>query len=1100
MLKLKSILTVQPIFEDFRERLFSNTTVEIRGINGSFSSFVLNYVYELFDKSMLAILPETEKAEKLADDLQSLMPRNRILYFPPAEIIPFDKGNFTPALYSARLNTLISAIENPSSIIITTPIGLLQRINPPSEIQKQVSYLKINEEFDRDFLIEWLVESGFERVPVIEEFGQFSARGGIVDVFSFEAEAPYRIEFFDNEIQSIREFDILTQMSVKQLNKIRIVGKTEPVQRNSTLFDYLQEGSIIYWDNIEQTQKIMYDWLEYSQRLAKSREGDQTRDVQSSYLSIDEIKNLASKNRQIIHKHFKGNNQKIINFNVQQAHAFHGNIKLLVKYLNKKFERRNGKTLPVLIVYDKPSRQERLEEIILAEMGWLPPIKFIQGDIHHGFFLPEAAMEVLTEHEIFDRVKARGNRRRIRVSGSLIRHLNSLKFGDYVVHVDYGIGRYIGTKRISVAGVQKDTIKIEYESGDILYVNLDKLNHVQKYVSEEGYRPPLTRLGSADWERTKDKTRKSVENIARDLVRLYAHRMSGQGTPFSEDTLWQKELEASFLYTDTPDQARTTLEVKEDMERNKPMDRLICGDVGFGKTEVAIRATFKSVMEGKQTAFLVPTTILAQQHFHTFRERLKNFPVNIEVLSRFRSKRNQEIIIDRIKDGDVDIVIGTHRLLSQDIRFKELGLLIVDEEQQFGVKHKEKLRQLKTNVDTLTLSATPIPRTLQMALMGARDLSNIDTPPRNRLPIITEICSWDQELIYKAITHELDRGGQVFFVHNRVQTIEGIGELLKQIVPKAKIAIAHGQMNEHKLENIMKDFYDKKYDVLLATMIIENGLDIPNCNTIIINRADKFGLAQLYQLRGRVGRSDRQAYAYLIVPPHDRLNETSLKRLYAIEEFSELGSGLKIAMRDLEIRGAGNMLGHQQSGYINAVGFDLYQKILKDAVNDIQDETLPEELIKKRVPVVDTTVEIDTETFIPDEYVASSNEKVLIYHRLLNLQSMLSIDNFVKELRDRFGPLPIEAQKLIVMVKIKLLASQRFIKQVKIFRKQMTLILDDKVVEKDFFIEKELPRYINQKIAPVNFSQTDGLRVHINLVGKNTLDHLTFAKNFLQNL
>jgi transcription-repair coupling factor (superfamily II helicase) len=1100
MLKLKSILTAQPVFETFRERLFANTSIEIKGLSGSFLSIVLNYVYDLFENSILAIVPETEKAEKLADDLQSLMPQNRVLYFPQAEIVPFDQGNFTPSLYSARLNALISTLENPASIIITTPVGLLQRIESPEEIRKQVSYVQVNNQLDRDFLLEWLVSSGFERVPAIEEIGQFSARGGIVDVFSFEAEAPYRIEFFDDEIHSIREFDILTQMSLRQLEKIRIVGKNDDIQKNASLFDYLPDGSLIFWDDVEQTNKAIQDWLENAERIFSAGEKAGTSDVASSYLSRQEIEKSVSGNRQIIHRHFKGAGNGHLDFNIHQAESFHGNIKLLVKFLNKCYGRDNKKNSPVYLVYDKPARRERLEEIILAEMGWLPPIKFIQGDIHNGFSIPNLRTEILTEHEIFDRVKARRSRRRLRVSGSLIRQLNSLKFGDFVVHVDYGIGKYVGTERINVAGIQKDTIKIEYENKDILYVNLDKLNHVQKYVSEEGYSPPLTRLGSAEWERTKEKTKKAVENIARDLVKLYAERMSGGGISFSEDTLWQKELEASFLYADTPDQARTTQEVKEDMERGKPMDRLICGDVGFGKTEVAIRAAFKAVVDGKQAAFLVPTTILAQQHYHTVRDRLKNFPVNIEVLSRFKRRAEQKVIIDRLKTADVDIVIGTHRLLSSDVEFKDLGLLIVDEEQQFGVKHKEKLRQLKTNVDTLTLSATPIPRTLQMALMGARDLSNIDTAPRNRLPIITEICSWDKELIYKAITHELDRGGQVFFVHNRVQTIDGVSAMLQQIVPKAKIAIAHGQMPERSLEKIMQDFYDKKYDVLLATMIIENGLDIPNCNTIIINRADKFGLAQLYQLRGRVGRSDRQAYAYLIVPPHDRLNETSLKRLYAIEEFSELGSGLKIAMRDLEIRGAGNLLGHQQSGYINAVGFDLYQKILKDTVDKIQEETLPEEFIKERAPTVDAAVEVDAETFIPDDYIESRNEKVLIYHRLLNLESILSIDNLAKELKDRFGPLPLPAEQLIEMVKIKKLASQRFIKQVRILKGKMSLTFDEKIVDKDFFVEKELPRYINQTMTQLSFSQTNGFKVHLNLAGNNSREYLTFAKNFLQRL
>jgi transcription-repair coupling factor (superfamily II helicase) len=1096
MLKLKSIITHTPEFEQLREQIFTHPVVNIRGISGSFLSFILNYVFELFENTLLTIVPDTERAEKLADDLQSLMPKSLVHYFPQAETLPYDRGSFTPAIHSARLNTIVSLLEEPASVIVTTPIGLLQQIGSPEEIRKQVSYLKVGDTVDRDFLIEWLVESGFERMPALEEIGQFSSRGGIIDVFSLEADAPYRIEFAEDQIHSIREFDILSQLSIHQKANIRIVGKSPDQLPRANLFQYLKPGSLIFWDDAEQTRKIIREWLISAERIFREKSDLPT----SWYLSEEEIQQLSNNYRQLFHIRLQSSDSRTVNFQVQPPQSFQGNFKRFVKYLEERLGRNQKNPFPLFVVFDTPARRDRLEEIILAEMGWLPPIKFIQGDIHNGFYMPTVPLEVLTEHEIFDRIKARKNRRKLRVSGSIIRQLNSLKYGDYVVHIDYGIGRYTGTERIQVGGVEKDTIKIEYENKDILYVNLDKLNHVQKYVSEEGYQPPLTRLGSAEWDRTKEKTRKAVENIAKDLVQLYANRITSQGTAFSADSVWQKELEASFVYVDTPDQSRATCEVKEDMERNKPMDRLLCGDVGFGKTEVAVRAAFKAVNDSRQVALLVPTTILAQQHYYTLRERLRNYPVNIEVLSRFRSPADQKKTLQRLEKGDVDVIVGTHRLLSRDVRFKELGLLIVDEEQQFGVKHKEQLRKLKVNVDTLTLSATPIPRTLQMALMGARDLSNIDTPPQNRLPIITEICTWDRDLIYRAISYEMDRGGQIFFVHNRVQTIIGVAELLKQIVPQASIGIAHGQMRERDLEKVMNEFYSKKIDLLLATMIIENGLDIPNCNTIIINRADQFGLAQLYQLRGRVGRSDRQAYAYLIVPPHDRLNDTALKRLYAIEEFSDLGSGLKIALRDLEIRGAGNLLGHQQSGYINAVGYDLYQKILQESVQKLQEDTLPEHLLNRRLPPVDATVELELEIFIPDDYIQSGNEKVLIYHRLLNLDSLVSIDNLLKELRDRFGPPPPPVLNLIEMVKIKKLAGQHFIKQVKIHKHQMILTLDEQISEQDFFIEQELPRYINQKLAPLQFSQTDRLKVIIELSGNNTAEYLIFAKNFLQNL
>jgi transcription-repair coupling factor (superfamily II helicase) len=733
-------------------------------------------------------------------------------------------------------------------------------------------------------------------------------------------------------------------------------------------------------------------------------------------------------------------------------------------------------------------------------MGSVPPIRFLDGELHQGFALPQHRLECLTDHEIFNRLRMRRRKRRLRVSGSLIRNLQTLEYGDYVVHVDYGVGKYMGTERITVAGFEKECIKLIYQDDDALYVTLDKLNRIQRYVSEEGIQPKLTKLGSAEWERVKSRTRKSVEKIARDLVELYAKRLAQEGHAFADDSLWQKELEASFPFEDTPDQSKATVDVKQDMESSRPMDRLVCGDVGYGKTEVAIRAAFKAIMDGKQVAVLVPTTILAQQHYVTFSERLANFPVQVKALSRFRSRAEQKKIIERLTTGEVDIIIGTHRLLSRDVAFKDLGLLVIDEEQRFGVKHKERLKQLKVTVDTMTLTATPIPRTLHMSLMGARDLSIVDTPPSNRLPILTEITTWDPQLIYKAITYEIDRGGQVFFVHNRIQTIDAVAKMLKNIVPKAQFAVAHGQMNEHQLEKIMDEFYHKRLNVLVATMIIENGLDIPNCNTIIINRADRFGLAQLYQLRGRVGRSDRQAYAYLIIPPQERLNDTALKRLYAIEEFSDLGSGLKIAMRDLEIRGAGNLLGHNQSGFINAVGYDLYQKILQETVETIQEEKLPEHYLQDRMPIVDASVDIDTEMYFPDDYIPSPNEKVIIYHRLLNLDNLQLIDNLAHELRDRFGPLPEPAEKLIEMVKIKKLASQLYIKQVKIRKQQMTLVFDEKATTKDAFIEKQLPRYINQTIAPLKFVQTEQLKAVVTITGKNDPERMTFAKYFLRNL
>ncbi len=1102
MLKLASTIYGQDEYTDLHRALLSRHSITVRGIYGSFLAFVIKYVQDTLESPLLVIVPDSDAAEKLVDDLRMLSRPALTAYLPSDEVVPFDRGLFTPALYSMRLNALSDLVEKRARVLVTTPPALLRRVPDPESLRQNILHLKVGEDLERELLLDWLVEGGYERVGTIEEIGQFSARGGIVDVFSFESDGPIRIEYFGDTIESIREFDVLSQLSTREIQSVRLVGQGPQTRSGACLLDYFPENTLLFWENSEQDRKILNEWWEQAvQRFEEHQEELELTSIEDHYVPLSELLHRLKGYRRIEHTHLGRMEIGDVHFNAHPPAAFRGNMKLFLEHIQKFFDRqRDGTAGQLYVLYEGAAARERLEEILEAELGFLPPIHFIEGELHQGFYLPTPHIEVLTEHEIFNRLKARRRKRRLRVSGSLIRSLNSLNYGDYVVHVDYGIGRYLGLERITVAGRERDVIKIQYEDNDILYVTLDNLNRIQKYVSEEGYRPRLTRLGSPEWERVKKRTRKAVENIARELVQLYARRMSQQGHAFSPDTLWQKELEASFPYEDTPDQIRATREVKRDMEAAKPMDRLICGDVGYGKTEIAIRAAFKAVMDGKQVAVLVPTTILAQQHFHTFRERMVNFPITIEVLSRFRTPKDQKDILQRLANGEIDIVIGTHRLLSEDVRFKDLGLLIVDEEQRFGVTHKEKLKQIKITVDTLTMTATPIPRTLHMALMGARDLSNVDTPPSNRHPVITEITTWDRHLIYRAITYEIERGGQVFFVHNRVQTIDGVAAMLNTIVPRARIAVAHGQMRERQLEKIMNDFYHRRYDVLVATMIIENGLDIPNCNTIIINRADQFGLAQLYQLRGRVGRSDRQAYAYFIIPPQERLNETALKRLYAIEEFADLGSGLKIAMRDLEIRGAGNLLGHQQSGFINAVGYDLYQKILQEAVETIQQETLPETFWETRMPTVDAKVEVDAEMYLPDDYVNSPHEKVMIYHRLLNLDNLHHIDNLVKELRDRFGPLPEPTRKLIEMVKIKKLASRHYIKQVKIHKSKMFLYFDERATEKEPFIEQVLSKFVRQTMTEIFFSQGNELKVTVDVKGRTELDRMSFAKNFLLNL
>ncbi len=653
-------------------------------------------------------------------------------------------------------------------------------------------------------------------------------------------------------------------------------------------------------------------------------------------------------------------------------------------------------------------------------------------------------MLFFTEHEIFNRIKARAERKQKRFKGISAKELHALHKGDYVTHIDHGIGKFLGLEKINVGGAEQEVAKLEYAERGMLFVNLNYIRRIQKYSSAEGHEPKLNKLGSPDWEKLKTRTKKKIKDIARDLIKLYAKRKMEPGFAFQPDTHWQKEMQASFMYEDTPDQARTTLDVKADMESPHPMDRLVCGDVGFGKTEIAVRAAFKAVMNGKQAAVLVPTTILAQQHFNTFADRLGRYPVRMALLSRFKSTAEIKETIQKLSAGEIDIVIGTHRLLSKDVKFKDLGLLVIDEEQRFGVASKEKLRAIKVSVDTLTLTATPIPRTLHFSLMGARDLSVINTPPRNRLPIHTEIATFDKKIIREAVLHEIHRGGQVFIVTDKISTIETMTATLMESIPEARFRFAHGQMEGHELEKVMIDFLGRKFDVLVTTKIVESGVDIPSVNTIIINRADKFGLAELYQLRGRVGRSNIQAFAYLLVPPISSLPKQTLRRLQAIEEFTELGSGLNLAMRDLEIRGAGNMLGGEQSGFIMEMGFEMYTKILEDAVAELKEQEFSDifKEEKEKVPrLAETQVEADTEAYIPELYVESDTERLDLYRRLATSTAQKEVDELKAELIDRFGPLMEETENLFALASLRIAASQISVRKVELQHRTLRLYL-----------------------------------------------------------
>jgi transcription-repair coupling factor (superfamily II helicase) len=900
------------------------------------------------------------------------------------------------------------------------------------------------ESFSR--LIEKLESLEFQKKDYVEHHGDYAQRGGIIDVYPFAGENPVRLEFFGDFLESIREFDALSQRSIRELAAATIVADFLPgadteqpsSSEQTTIFDYAGEDVFVVLDDPEVLEELSQP------PPAEERSATISREV-----IIHRLADLPQ-----MHLRPGGSSADVeVDFRSTPQPAFNGSVKLLREALTKLL----GQGNKVIISCDSPSEQQRLKELLTSigrdrhesdpmEMDAgaddLERVEFSRETLHEGFVIPEARLVFFTEHQIFNRLKRRGRRRKQRFRGFTDRDVHQLRRGDFVVHRDYGIGRFERLKKIRVNNVEQEVVKVRYEGDDTLYVNLNYINRLKKYSSKEGHVPKLSRLGSPDWNRLRSRAKKRVKDIARELIALYAKRKKSRGFVFPEDAMWQREMEASFMYEDTFDQAKATREVKQDMEEAFPMDRLICGDVGFGKTEVAVRAAFKAVLGGKQAAILVPTTILAMQHQKTFVDRISRYGVNIQVLSRFKTRKAQMSILEGLRGGTVDIVIGTHRLLSRDVSFKDLGLLIIDEEHRFGVAAKEKLRQLRNDVDTLALTATPIPRTLHFSLMGARDLSIIGTPPRNRLPILTELRRWDDELIREAVMREVGRGGQIYFVHDRVQNIQEITERVQGLVPGVRIGCAHGQMSARELEEVMMEFLERKVDLLVATKIIESGLDIPNVNTIVVNRADRFGMAELYQLRGRVGRSNVQAYAYLLAPPASVMPKSTVQRLRALQEFTELGSGLNLAMRDLEIRGAGNLLGSEQSGFIESMGFETYTKILEEAVQEVKEGEF-QDLFRGEGPgprrLEGTVVDVDFDAYIPESYVENDNERLTLYRQLYDLTSSVQLAEVMEEMKDRFGKHPPEAENLFGAIAIRIEAAKIGFSKVRIAGEGMEL-------------------------------------------------------------
>ncbi len=1047
----------------------------------------------------LIITPNESDAGTLLEDLSYLLPDREVMLFPVWQAMPFPVVSHNREINAQRLRVLEKLISGQNPVVVAPVEAVLRRLAPPAVYHDERRILKVGQRVDLEDLQQFLVRQGYERVDMIEGPGQFSIRGGILDVYPPAEDNPLRVEFWDDEVDSIRTFEISSQRSIENLSEVKIT----PAQEMAVSEKYWADGR----------ERLLNEYRNHHKKMVKSASVDAQHQLNAQVesllarmekpayfegaekllpyfypelynivdyfpadtpllieepLRIKEIIEVIQKERAETHTDLlaKGKTlpsqyhiyldwrqfwaklerrqslffsflprsaqflkpKNIVNFIAKAMHPFLGNLAVLADEV-KQWKRK--KYAVVLMVSTAERARSLLETLKEAQIDAfymsklskevLPGnIVITEGYISAGFELTAARLAVITEKEIFGQRKKKRKRREF--SENKVIPIEELKPNDYVVHINHGIGRYLGLTTLDIGGIQKDYLIIQYAGEDKIYVPTDQVDLLQRYSGNEGIAPKLSKMGGSEWKRTKNKVRAAVKQIADDLLQLYAKRQAQKGYAFSKDTVWQREFESAFPYEETPDQLKAIAEVKKDMESPRPMDRLLCGDVGYGKTEVALRAAFKAVNDGKQVAVLVPTTILAQQHYNTFRERFAPYPVNIEMLSRFRTPKEQRAVLQGLSDGSVDIVIGTHRLVQKDVKFKDLGLVVIDEEQRFGVAHKERLKQLRATVDVLTLTATPIPRTLHMSLVKVRDTSLLETPPEERYPVQTYVMEEDPVMIREAIRREINRGGQVFFVHNRVAELDVVANWLSGLVPEAKLVVAHGQMKEEQLEKIMLDFMAGSYDVLVCTTIIETGLDLPNVNTLIVKDADRFGLAQLYQLRGRVGRSNRVAYAYFTFRKDKVLTEEAERRLSAIRDFTDLGSGYKIAMRDLEIRGAGNILGVEQHGHIAEVGFDLYCRMLEEAVREAKGEEIEK--------TVDTVIELPVDAYIPENYISDSGQKVELYRRIANMKEPEQVDDLEEELVDRFGDVPAPVQRLLLVAKLKAVGSKLKIKSI----------------------------------------------------------------------
>lgn len=1019
---------VQTLAEGIRTS--TSKSVRIKGLHGSLDAIIFSAVLKSVRANHVVILSDKEEASYFLNDLQHLLGDKEVFFFPMSYKRPYEYEEVENANILMRAEVLNQVSSHPEgNVIVTYPEAISEKVINKKALSSNTFLITKGEILDRTFLEDFLHSYDFEKTDFVYEAGQFAIRGGIIDVFSFANEYPYRIELFGDEVDSIRSFDPGSQLSVDTLSKINLMPnvQTRLVQEErQSLFDFISTNSRIWVKDVEMARDMIARCFDKASAGFDKilRESGQTKVVlepnQLFNTGDDFIQSLNGLSRVEFGSKFYFESKHVFDFSSSAQPSFNKNFELLAANLLQQ----QMQDYSNFIAAEQPRQVERLHGIF-EEIH--PEIRFqsLEFSLRQGFVDHTTKVVCYTDHQIFERFYRYRNKEKFSKTKALtFRDLQTLQPGDFVTHIDYGIGKFAGLEKKQVDGKDQEAIRLVFRDDDLLYVSIHSLHKISKYSGRDGATPSISKLGSGEWEGKKAKAKKKVKDIAKELIELYAKRKGAPGYAYQPDSFLQAELESSFIYEDTPDQAKATEDVKRDMQQPHPMDRLVCGDVGFGKTEIAIRAAFKAATEGKQVAVLVPTTILAMQHYRTFSERLKGLPVTIDYVSRFKTDKEIKEIIADVKEGKINILIGTHRIVSKDVEFKNLGLLVIDEEQKFGVKVKDRLKELKVNVDVLTLTATPIPRTLHFSLMGARDLSIISTPPPNRQPVTTELHTFDEVIIRDAVSAELRRGGQVFFVHNRVSDIEQVANTIYKLVPDARIGIAHGQMDGDKLEKVMVKFIEGEYDVLVSTNIIESGLDIPNANTIMINQAHMFGLSDLHQMRGRVGRSNKKAFCYLLTPPSSVLSSDSRKRLAALEEFSDLGDGFKVAMRDLDIRGAGNLLGAEQTGFITDLGFDTYHKILDDAIQELKEtefkELFAEELSKKaKLVVPDCVIETDLEILIPDTYINNTSERLQLYSTLDSVKDEISLAKFRDSLKDRFGSLPDPVEQLINSVRLR---------------------------------------------------------------------------------